>query len=41
MTCTGCCVPNGRLRMQMPRDLWRLERTLAADLARIRTRGVA
>jgi antitoxin HigA-1 len=29
------------LRMQMLRDLWRLERTLAADLARIRTRGAA
>ena len=29
------------LRMQMARDLWRLERTLRADLARIPTYGVA
>ncbi len=29
------------LRMQMLRDLWRLERTLAADLARIPTHRAA
>jgi addiction module HigA family antidote len=30
--------PEFWLRMQMLRDLWRLERTLAADLARIPSR---
>jgi plasmid maintenance system antidote protein VapI len=29
------------LRMQMLRDLWRLERTLGADLARIATHRAA
>ena len=33
--------PEFWLRMQMRRDLWRLERTLAADLARIPTHRAA
>ncbi len=33
--------PEFWLRMQMLRDLWRLERTLAADLARIPTHRAA
>jgi plasmid maintenance system antidote protein VapI len=33
--------PEFWLRLQMLRDLWRLERTLAADLARIPTRRAA
>ena len=33
--------PESWLRMQMLRDLWRLERTLAADLARIATHRAA
>ena len=33
--------PEFWLRLQMRRDLWRLERTLAADLARIPTHRVA
>jgi plasmid maintenance system antidote protein VapI len=33
--------PEFWLRLQMLRDLWRLERTLAADLARIPTQCAA
>jgi plasmid maintenance system antidote protein VapI len=33
--------PEFRLRMEMLRNLWRLERALAADLARIPTHRAA